>query len=72
METINLSIPENEHNPLPLMILTFYNVKKVLKVSDPSSKDKMILKTLLDGVSGEVKPGEVLALMGPSGKLFLL
>ena len=29
-------------------------------------------KKILDDVSGSVKPGEVLAVMGPSGKFFLI
>ena len=28
-------------------------------------------KTILDNISGHVKPGEVLAVMGPSGKFYI-
>jgi ABC-type multidrug transport system ATPase subunit len=34
---------------------------------DPSSKEKFIERTLLDHVSGQIHPGQVAALMGPSG-----
>ncbi|CAF2066387.1 unnamed protein product [Rotaria magnacalcarata] len=67
IEVIGTSTFDNEHNRLPQLTLTFYNVKKVLKVQDSTSKEKLVTKTLLDGVSGEVKPGQLLALMGPSG-----
>jgi len=51
--------------------VTFYDVSKVInvpaKMIDPSSKEKFIQRTLLDKVSGQIPPGQVVALMGPSG-----
>jgi ABC-type protease/lipase transport system fused ATPase/permease subunit len=34
------------------------------------TKSGPVIKTILDEVSGSAKPGEVLAMMGPSGVLF--
>jgi ABC-type multidrug transport system ATPase subunit len=55
----------------PRITVTFHNVSKVIdvpaKMIDPSSKERFIQRTLLDQVSGQIHPGEVVALMGPSG-----
>jgi ABC-type multidrug transport system fused ATPase/permease subunit len=55
----------------PRITVTFYNVSKVInvpaKIIDPSSKERFIERTLLDNVSGQIHPGQVTALMGPSG-----
>jgi len=55
----------------PRITVTFHNVSKVIQVPakmiDPSSKEKFIERTLLDNVSGQIHPGQVVALMGPSG-----
>jgi hypothetical protein len=55
----------------PRITVTFYNVSKVInvpaKMIDPSSKEKFIERTLLDKVCGQIPPGQVVALMGPSG-----
>ena len=52
--------------------VTFYNVSKVIdvpaKMIDPTSKERMIQRTLLDHVAGQIHPGQIVALMGPSGK----
>jgi hypothetical protein len=51
--------------------VTFYGVSKVIdvpaKMIDPTSKEKFIQRTLLDKVSGQIHPGQIVALMGPSG-----
>ena len=51
--------------------ITFHNLSKVItvpaKMIDPTSKEKTLQRTLLDNVSGQVRPKEVVALMGPSG-----
>jgi ABC-type multidrug transport system ATPase subunit len=55
----------------PRITVTFHNVSKVInvpaKMIDPSSKERFIQRTLLDNVSGQIRPGQVVALMGPSG-----
>jgi ABC-type multidrug transport system fused ATPase/permease subunit len=55
----------------PRITVTFHNVTKVIsvpaKMIDPSSNEKFIQRTLLDNVSGEIHPGQIVALMGPSG-----
>jgi len=55
----------------PRITVTFHDVSKVIsvpaKMIDPSSKEKFIERTLLDHVSGQIHPGQVAALMGPSG-----
>ncbi|CAF1311437.1 unnamed protein product [Didymodactylos carnosus] len=55
----------------PKVTLTFLNVSKVIsvpaKMIDPKSKAKFIERKLLDNVSGQIHPGQVVALMGPSG-----
>lgn len=57
----------------PRITVTFKNVSKVIdvpaKMIDPSSKERVIQRTLLDRVSGQILPGQVVALMGPSGKI---
>jgi ABC-type multidrug transport system ATPase subunit len=39
---------------------------------DPESKEKFIERTLLDNVAGQIQPGQVAALMGPSGNQNIL
>jgi len=55
----------------PRITVTFYNVSKVIsvpaKMIDPTSKERFIERILLDKVSGQINPGQVVALMGPSG-----
>ena len=55
----------------PRITVTFHNVSKVInvpaKMIDPSSKERFIQRTLLDNVSGQIHPGQLVALMGPSG-----
>ena len=34
---------------------------------DPTSKEKSVERTLLDNISGQIHPGQLVALMGPSG-----
>jgi len=55
----------------PRITVTFHNVSKVIdvpaKMIDPTSKERFIQRTLLDKVSGQIHPGELVALMGPSG-----
>jgi len=55
----------------PRITVTFYNVTKVInvpaKMIDPTSKERFIERTLLDKVSGQINPGQIVALMGPSG-----
>jgi ABC-type multidrug transport system ATPase subunit len=55
----------------PHITVTFHNVSKVInipgKMIDPTSKEKIVQRTLLDNVSGQVHPGQLVALMGPSG-----
>lgn len=55
----------------PRITITFHNLSKVIsvpaKMIDPSSKEKTIERTLLDKISGQVHPGQLVALMGPSG-----
>jgi ABC-type multidrug transport system fused ATPase/permease subunit len=55
----------------PRITVTFYNISKVInvpaKMIDPSSKERFIQRTLLDNVSGQIHPGQIVALMGPSG-----
>ena len=54
--------------------VTFHGVSKVInvpaKMIDPTSKERYIQRTLLDQVSGQIHPGQIVALMGPSGKFF--
>lgn len=56
--------------------VTFYNVSKVIsvpaKMIDPASKERFIERTLLDKVSGQIHPGQIVALMGPSGNYIVL
>ena len=57
--------------------LTFQNVTKVLNIHSKTThkfvnpfkrrSENYILRTLLDNVNGEVRPSEIVALMGPSG-----
>lgn len=55
----------------PRITVTFHNVSKIInvpaKMIDPSSKERTIQRTLLDNVSGQIQPRQVVALMGPSG-----
>ncbi|CAF1168649.1 unnamed protein product [Adineta steineri] len=55
----------------PRITVTFHNVSKVInvpaKMIDPSSKERFIERKLLDQVSGQIQPGQVVAIMGPSG-----
>lgn len=55
----------------PRITVTFHNVSKVInvpaKMIDPSSKERFIQRNLLDKVSGQIHPGQFVALMGPSG-----
>ncbi len=55
----------------PHVTVTYYNISKVInvpaKMLDPSSKERFIQRTLLDNVSGQIHPGQIVALMGPSG-----
>ncbi|CAF1306109.1 unnamed protein product, partial [Adineta steineri] len=55
----------------PRITITFQNVCKIIdipgKMMDPPSKEKIVQRTLLDNVSGQVHPGQLVALMGPSG-----
>jgi len=56
---------------------TFQNVTKVLNIQSKTThkfvnpfkrrSENYILRTLLDNVNGEVRPSEIVALMGPSG-----
>ena len=57
--------------------LTFQNVTKVLNIQSKTThkfvnpfkrrSENYILRTLLDNVNREVRPSEIVALMGPSG-----
>ena len=55
----------------PRIIVTYHQVSKVItvpaKMIDPSSKERFIQRILLDKVSGQIQPGQIVALMGPSG-----
>ncbi|CAF1055369.1 unnamed protein product [Adineta steineri] len=55
----------------PRITITFQNVCKIIdipgKMMDPPSKEKIVQRTLLDNVSGQVHPRQLVALMGPSG-----
>ncbi|CAF4139106.1 unnamed protein product, partial [Adineta steineri] len=55
----------------PRITVTYHNVTKVInvpaKMIDPSSKERFIQRTLLDSISGQIHPQQVVALMGPSG-----
>jgi hypothetical protein len=55
--------------------VTFYDVSKVIsvpaKMIDPSSKERFIQRTLLDKVSGQIHPRQIVALMGPSGSVIV-
>jgi ABC-type multidrug transport system ATPase subunit len=55
----------------PRITITFNNLSKVInvpgKMIDPASKEKSVQRTLLDHISGQVHPGQLVALMGPSG-----
>ena len=59
------------HDASPRITITFHKVSKVIdvpaKMIDPSSKEKIIQRTLLDHISGQLHAGEIVALMGPSG-----
>lgn len=51
--------------------ITYHNLSKVIqipaKMIDSESKEKMISRTLIDNISGQIQSGQVVALMGPSG-----
>ncbi|UJR27422.1 hypothetical protein I4U23_008712 [Adineta vaga] len=51
--------------------VTFHGVSKVInvpaKMIDPTSKERFIQRTLLDNLSGQIHPRQIVALMGPSG-----
>ena len=55
----------------PRITITFHNISEVInvprKIINPNLKDKIVQKILLDNVSGQVHPGQLVALMGPSG-----
>jgi ABC-type multidrug transport system ATPase subunit len=55
----------------PQITITFHNLSKVIhipgKMVDPTSKEKLVERTLLDNISGQIHPGQLVALMGPSG-----
>ncbi|CAF3590114.1 unnamed protein product [Adineta steineri] len=55
----------------PRITVTYHNVTKVInvpaKMIDPSSKERFIQRTLLDSISGQIHPRQLVALMGPSG-----
>ena len=55
----------------PQITITFHNLSKVIpvpgKMVDPKSKEKVVQRTLLDNISGQIHPGQLVALMGPSG-----
>ncbi|CAF1452638.1 unnamed protein product [Rotaria sordida] len=55
----------------PRITVTFHNISKIInvpaKMIDPSSKARFIQRKLLDQVSGQIHPGQLVALMGPSG-----
>ncbi|CAF3674611.1 unnamed protein product [Adineta steineri] len=55
----------------PRITVTYHNVTKVIsvpaKMIDPSSKERFIQRTLLDNLSGQIHPRQLVALMGPSG-----
>lgn len=55
----------------PQITITFHNLSKVIhvpgKMVDPQSKEKLVQRTLLDHISGQIHPGQLVALMGPSG-----
>jgi ABC-type multidrug transport system ATPase subunit len=55
----------------PRITVTFHDVSKVInvpaKMIDPTSKERFIQRTLLDKISGQIHPGQLVALMGPSG-----
>ena len=59
----------------PRITVTFHDVSKVIsvpaKMIDPSSKERFIQRTLLDNVSGQIHPRQIVALMGPSGRIIL-
>lgn len=58
----------------PRITVTFHNVSKVIdvpaKMIDPSSKERFIQRTLLDNLSGQIHPRQIVALMGPSGEWY--
>ncbi|CAF1236559.1 unnamed protein product [Didymodactylos carnosus] len=70
-DTLELHMQMSEDLTSPKVTLTFLNVSKVIsvpaKMIDPKSKAKFIERKLLDNVSGQIHPGQVVALMGPSG-----
>jgi len=55
----------------PRITITFHNLSKIInipgKMLDPPSKEKTVQRILLDNISGQVHPGQLVALMGPSG-----
>ncbi len=70
--TFGSSIQVEVTKVLPVTITfedLFYSVKtRAGNSKNPFAKRHKVKKTLLKGLAGEIKPGEVTAIMGPSGK----